>query len=95
MCRLNSVKSQLPSKKISFRKLGCIDLDSLKGDVANSSLCTNTPDDLVELVTLYNYTLSSILNKHAPLITKTVSSHPHVPWFTNDVRTQKKEKEES
>ncbi|XP_041464616.1 uncharacterized protein LOC121415481 [Lytechinus variegatus] len=40
-CHLNSLKSQLPPKKTSFRKIGCIDLDSLKGDVANSSLCAD------------------------------------------------------
>ena len=92
MCELNSVKPHVPSKKMSFRKIGCIDLDSLKCDVANSSLCTDTPDDLTELVTLYNSTLCSILNKHAPLITKTVSSHPQVPWFTEDVRIEKRKR---
>merc|ERR1712198_101253 len=43
-------------------------------------------------VTLYNSTLCSILNKHAPLITKTVSSHPQVPWFTEDVRIEKRKR---
>ena len=92
MCQLNSVKPPITSKQMSFRRICRIDLDLLKHDVADSALCTKTPDDLTELVTLYNDTLSSILDKHAPLITKTVSSHSEVPWFTDHVRTEKRKR---
>ena len=38
----------------------------------------------------YNNTLSSTLDRHAPLITRTVINRPTVPWFNDDVKSAKR-----
>jgi hypothetical protein len=40
------------------------------------------PTKLSDLVDCYNYTLSSILDKHAPVKTKFIRLKPANPWFT-------------
>ena len=73
-------KLSLTIKEISYRKTKSIDIQSFKNDLQKSALCQHTPDSLDELVNLYNTTLSSTLDAHAPVITKTIRSRPLVPW---------------
>ena len=42
-----------------------------------------------ELVTLYENTMSSIIDKHAPLVTKYVSLRPKMPWYNEEIRQVK------
>ena len=53
---------------------------------------TNTPDTLSDLVTCYNSTLASSLDRHAPLITKTIPARPLVPWFNDDIKEARKQR---
>src|SRR5258706_385535 len=48
-----------------------------------SRLITRPPTDLTDLLDAYNSTLTSLLNKHAPLITKSVRAVHSQPWFTS------------
>ena len=43
-------------------------------DLLSEQLITQPPSSLSDLIELYNSTLSSLLDKHAPLITKPISS---------------------
>ena len=63
-----------------------MDLGALSDEISSSDLCANTPDTLNELVLCYNSTLSSALDRHAPLITKTIPARPLVPWFNNGIK---------
>lgn len=65
-----------------FRCLKSISLTKFQVDIASSKLITNPPPSLSELVSCYNSTLSSLLDKHAPLKSKIVSQKPNNPWFT-------------
>ena len=56
-------------------------MDSLNDDLANSELCKNPPDDLEELLLSYNKTLIAVLDKHAPVKTRTIVMRPQVPWY--------------
>ena len=47
---------------------------------------------LTELALLYDVTLSDVLEKHAPLVTKKIVVRSQVPWFTDSVRTGKRKK---
>ena len=92
-CLLNSSKPPLPVKQISFRRICSVDLKSLRKDISESVLCSESSDSsLNELVSLYDVTLRSILDKHAPMQTKKVASRLQVPWFTDQVRTEKKKR---
>ena len=70
-------KPSTTCKQISYRKYGDIDVQALK-------------NDLDSLVACYNSTLSTLLDKHAPIITKTIAICPHrVPWFNNGLKEAK------
>ena len=68
-------------KTITYRNLQSINIDQLLLDLHQSSLITDPPNDLDELVTAFNSTLQTTLDKHAPKITKTIKAR-NSPWFT-------------
>ena len=72
-------------KKIPFRRINEIDLDNLKNDILNSDLKTKPEKELPKLCKQYDTILQTILNKHAPLLTKTVSERPPTPWMTQEI----------
>ena len=71
---------------MSYRKLKSIDIHAFKSDITSSVLCSNTHwNDLGNLSKLYVSTLSEILDRHAPLKTKTLVTRVKIPWFNADV----------
>ena len=82
----------LPTKTVSYRKIKEIDRQSLRNEVAETKLCLNSPNTLHDLVDCYNSTLSSLLDGHAPLLTKRFKIRPFVPWFNNDIKQVRKER---
>ena len=72
-------------KKIYFRRINKIDLDYLKNDILNSDLQTKPEKELPKLCKHYDTILQTILNKHALLLTKTVSERPPTPWMTQEI----------
>ena len=56
----------------SFRRINDTDGEKFSADIQNANLHFPTSDNLEKLVDLYNTTLSALLEKHAPLITKLV-----------------------
>jgi len=68
---------------LSFRRLHSIETDSFISDIQSSRLITNPPTSLGSLLISYNTTLSSLLNKHAPIISKLSKRRTKSnPWFT-------------
>jgi exonuclease III len=65
-----------PLSKHSFRPIKSINIHSFIRDILSSTLITHPPSNLSDLVDCYNSTLSSLLNKHAPVITKTLRLKP-------------------
>ena len=86
ICRLNLDKPRVTKKTVTFRRNKGVNLDVLSNEISSSNLCTNTPDTLNDLVSCYNSTLASDLNRRAPLITKTIPAGPLVPWFNDDIK---------
>ena len=92
-CELDMGKVHFTKSNVSYRNLSAINLDALRADLSNSDLCINTDlSDIHELVKSYNETLESVINRHAPLRTKTIIARPHVPWFNNEVKSVKRER---
>ena len=79
-------------RKVSYRKLQSLNVVSLNEDLATSELCQNPSDDLQELVSSYNNTLMAALDKHAPLMTRTIVQRPRVPWFSQEIREAKRQR---
>ena len=52
-------------------------------------ICLPQPDELVDC---YNTTLAELLDRYAPLKTKTVTVRPQVPWYSDEIRVAKRER---
>ena len=73
----------------AFRRIKSIDIQSFCKDIASSTLVTNPPTALPDLVASYNTTLSAILDRHAPVKSKLLTSTHSNPWYTTELRTLK------
>jgi hypothetical protein len=76
-----------PAVRHNFRRIKSIDIHRFCNDIADSTLIINLPSSLPELVSCYNTTLSTILDKHAPVQSKLITSSHSNPWFTVELRT--------
>ena len=88
-CDLGVQKPKFSKKKVTFRKLRSIDIDSLYEDIGNSNPSHNSHHDLNTLVENYDRTLSSILDKHAPILQREVIIRPPAPWYNQEVALEK------
>ena len=86
LCSLNSEKPDCVAKIIRYRQLRAIDFDALREDVEKSELCTREYSDLNELTSSYNSTLTSLLDKHAPMKEKVVVCRQRLPWFNSEIK---------
>ena len=90
-CNLLVNKPCLKKSHLSYRKLKSINVDALRNDLFNSGLCKNMLSmELNDLVDCYNRTLSSLLDRYAPVNCKTVVKRPTVPWFNEEVKLAKR-----
>ena len=83
---------QSPMSYLRFHKIG---IAQLKKELVLSDLIANPSNDIEELYNQYHNTLSTLLDKHAPPITKS-SNHPTPKWFNTDIskaRSQKRQAE--
>ena len=78
------------NKQISYRKLNQINIENLKTELLNSNFIIEHSNLSVDdFISLYNSTLQNLLEKHAPIIHKTVKVHPNSEWFTERLKFQK------
>ena len=85
-------KPTIPTKLISYTKIKAIDLQVLCEEMSTTKLCQDSPNTLNDLAECYNLTLASIIDRHAPLLTKTLTIRPLVPWFNNDIKKARRER---
>ncbi len=79
-------------KHVSFRKTKSIDIDALKLDISQSELLVNPPNDLEGLVDCYNRSLTEVLDKNAPVMSKDIPVRDRRPWYSDEIRDQKRER---
>ena len=85
-CVILTTQSLVVAKIIRYRQLRAIDFDALRQDVEKSELCTREYSDLNELTSSYNSTLTSLLDKHAPMKEKVVVCRQWLLWFNNEIK---------
>ena len=88
--RLNTGRAHPPRKMISSCKLRSIQIPALADDVSSSSLAAALPDDVDEAVEVYNTVLSELLDKHAPLKTRSVAVRTPQPWMNDEIKEMKR-----
>ena len=83
-------KPSLIKKTIQYRKIKNVNISELKNDIRSSNLLSNTHYNINEFAECFNTTLSRLLEAHAPLITKTITTRPCVPWFSDEIKVIKR-----
>ena len=77
-------------QQITYRRVNQIDINNFKTDIVKSQLITNQKQSADSLYKQFHDTLSSILNTHAPLKTKSVFPKPPNPWITPAIQAAKR-----
>jgi exonuclease III len=91
LCSLKVARPKSVPKTISYRKLKEIDVPAFRNDIANSSLGTPSDNESIDdLAANYSSVFSSLLDKHAPLMSKQVIERPHSPWYNSDIKDSKR-----
>jgi len=90
LTKLSVDRTPLPPTFHSFCRLHSIYINSFPSDLQCSRLITNRPNSVGSLIIAYNTTLSFLLDKHAPVLTKFSSRKAKSnPWFTSTLRAFK------
>ena len=85
-CNLSFPCPNSVTKEFQYRKMKHLNLQAFKADITRSSLCDDLCSDLDDLTKSYDYTLSHILEKHAPMQKKVVVVRPRIPWFNEELK---------
>ncbi len=88
--RLDISKPTFQRREISFRKISSIDSDSICKDISASELCNRDADNVSLTLQKYDSTLTSILDKHAPVQTKVITVRPREKWLTEEILIEKR-----
>jgi hypothetical protein len=94
-CHVDVHKPAAVKIEVESRNLRGIDLVQFRRDIEISSLCNEADSDghdSSSLVNDYETVLSGLLDKHAPLRTRTIVHRPNTPWFDEKLRNSKREK---
>ena len=74
-CKIETCKPKI----ISFRNIKQISHDKFHDDLKESISTISFQDDFRSTIEQFNKTCLSILNDHAPLLTKSIKEHPNSP----------------
>ncbi len=88
-CRLNLAKPKRLKQRISFRKFKTINHQEFDMDIKKSDLLNSTETDLEKLTVQFDSTLRNILDKHAPLMHRNITTRPTNPWYNSDIAEAK------
>ena len=75
-CALSMEKPLFTKKQIIYRSFKNFDIDLFISDTRSSSLISDPPNELDDLVALYDSKLSGIFNRHVPIKKRTVTIRP-------------------
>ena len=91
--KLNLTKPPYETRNIQFRQLKKIDMEHLKADILKSDIHDiNANISTTDKAERYDRTLRRLLDRHAPLLNKTIKIKNSSPWYNNELRTLKREK---
>jgi len=67
-------------------------MDDLSDERLKSQLITDPSETLDTLVDLYNDSLKCLLDKHAPMKTKTFVQRAILPWYNQAIQAAKRDR---
>ena len=75
-------------RKITSRNIRAIDMHVFRTDVYNL-LGSATQSNSTDPLGVYNTCLRQLLDRHAPLVTRTVTDRASAPWMTLEIKQAK------
>ena len=90
----NLSKPKCETKIKQCRNLKGVNLDDFRNDLIDSELVNSPPDDVNQLANVYNSTISNLLDKHAPLVSKKIVERENKA-FDPQVKELKKKKRDA
>ncbi|TNN58749.1 hypothetical protein EYF80_030994 [Liparis tanakae] len=78
-----------PTRQIHFKNLKNINMDALALDLKSLSIGSTNFLSGTDLVDSYNQSLSSLLDLHAPIKSRSVSFSRSAPWYTCELHKMK------
>ena len=84
-CKLKIGRPHQLSKEVSFRNVRKIVREAFSSDITYI-MASSESSDIKSLVCSYNRNLKTLLDKHAPLITRSFVERPFCPWMTDEIK---------
>ena len=81
-----------PGKQKRVLSTRSTDIDHVRFSSDIKELLPNIKDCTSDKVQAYNNNMADLLNKHAPLKTRTVTDRPSAPWMTSGIKQAKAER---
>ena len=88
--QIPSNHSRTIPQTIKYRKLQSINMEAFKADIQNSDLTRYPKTNATEPALQYGSVLHTLINLHAPLVSKKISLKPPNPWMTPAILTSKR-----
>ncbi len=92
LCNVSVAKPHPERKIVKFRKLKSIDMNVFRKDVSDMVSQINLDGSVEDLVTSYNTSLVTALDKHAPLLEHVITIRHNIAWQTEDFKDEKRER---
>ena len=80
---------------VSLRKIKSIDSEKFGQDLQETLSNLTLPSDVSDAFSLFDESISTALDKHAPLQEKIISIRSKMPWYTIDILEAKREKRQA
>ena len=93
MCKLVTAKPRPVRKEIFYRKYASIGMKQFTRDLIDSPLVTSPADNIDSLCEQYMSQLLTIIDKHAPVIRRTINVRPRQPWRNDDLQRMRQQDE--
>ena len=85
VCSLHICKPPAVRKQVSVRNFKLINVDDLCQDMLQCNEKNFLPDDVESAILQYDSALRTIINKHAPVKSKTITTISEAEWYTEEI----------
>ena len=88
-CHITVSKPASLKRRVDYRKYSSIDKRAFATDIVGAFAADPGTND--ELIDMYNITIATVLNKHAPIVSRIITVRPKTPWHTEDLSKAKRD----
>ena len=90
--KLSLARPRPPKFKKQYRKIRGVDPAEFRNDVMASTLFSSPASNVNDLCKQYDRELSKVVDVHAPLKSRLVTSRPSAPWYSEEIAAEKRKR---